>query len=59
MRIEQQIIENLLALKNSLEAEGHILSSETDSEVIPHLIEDGLSRGNDFNGAFRFLAWHL
>ena len=46
--VHNGIIENFLDLKNSLEAEGHIFSSQTDSEVIPHLIEVGLSNGNDF-----------
>ena len=33
------IIENYLALKRRLIAEGHELRSETDTEVLPHLIE--------------------
>lgn len=33
------IIENYLALKKSLKKEGHKFLSETDTEVIPHLIE--------------------
>jgi glucosamine--fructose-6-phosphate aminotransferase (isomerizing) len=33
------IVENFLELKDSLEAEGHEFSSETDAEVVVHLIE--------------------
>ena len=33
------IIENFMKLRRSLAAEGHVFSSETDSEVLAHLIE--------------------
>ncbi len=33
------IVENFRELKESLEAEGHVFSSETDAEVVTHLIE--------------------
>jgi len=37
--VHNGIIENYQALKELLQKEGHIFSSETDSEVIAHLIE--------------------
>lgn len=37
--VHNGIIENYKQLKEKLVNEGHIFSSETDSEVIPHLIE--------------------
>ena len=37
--VHNGIIENHEALKSKLRAEGHVFRSETDSEVIPHLIE--------------------
>ncbi|MEA3421908.1 MAG: glutamine--fructose-6-phosphate transaminase (isomerizing), partial [Acidobacteriota bacterium] len=37
--VHNGIIENYQALKDLLQKEGHIFSSETDTEVIPHLIE--------------------
>ena len=37
--VHNGIIENFSALKNILEKEGHAFSSETDSEIIAHLIE--------------------
>ena len=33
------IIENYLYLKHRLMAEGHVFATETDTEVLPHLIE--------------------
>lgn len=37
--VHNGIIENYLALKEWLQEQGHVFSSETDTEVIPHLIE--------------------
>ncbi len=37
--VHNGIVENYLHLKKELEAEGHVFQSETDTEVLPHLIE--------------------
>jgi glucosamine--fructose-6-phosphate aminotransferase (isomerizing) len=37
--VHNGIIENYLALKEWLVSEGHVFSSETDTEVLPHMIE--------------------
>jgi glucosamine--fructose-6-phosphate aminotransferase (isomerizing) len=37
--VHNGIVENYLALKQELEAEGHVFETETDTEIIPHLIE--------------------
>jgi len=37
--VHNGIIENFAILKEKLQSEGHSFASETDSEVIPHLIE--------------------
>jgi glucosamine--fructose-6-phosphate aminotransferase (isomerizing) len=37
--IHNGIIENFLELREALEAQGHIMSSDTDTETIAHLIE--------------------
>ena len=39
--VHNGIIENYLPLKKMLQAEGHTFSSETDTEVLAHLIENG------------------
>ena len=38
--VHNGIIENFVELKRELEGRGHVFVSETDTEVIPHLIED-------------------
>ncbi|MDE3197905.1 MAG: glutamine--fructose-6-phosphate transaminase (isomerizing) [Acidobacteriota bacterium] len=37
--VHNGIIENYLALREALEAQGHVFSTETDTEVVAHLIE--------------------
>jgi len=51
--VHNGIIENYLTLKKSLEREGHSFKSETDTEIIAHLIQSYLSRGNNFEQAVR------
>jgi len=40
--VHNGIIENYSSLKNELTAKGHVFTSETDTEVLAHLIEDCL-----------------
>ena len=49
--VHNGIIENYLALRADLEAKGHVFRSQTDTEVIPHLIEELLKGG--YRGANR------
>jgi len=51
--IHNGIIENYLALRADLLAKGRKLSSETDTEIISHLIDDGMEEGADFVAATR------
>ncbi len=51
--VHNGIIENYLQLKASLNALGHVFKSETDTEVISHLIEEKLKDGNGFESAVR------
>jgi glucosamine--fructose-6-phosphate aminotransferase (isomerizing) len=43
--IHNGIVENYLALKADLQREGHVFKSQTDSEVIVHLIEKHMDNG--------------
>src|ERR1700730_11241839 len=37
--VHNGIVENYLSLKHQLEAEGHVFKTETDTEIIAHLVE--------------------
>ena len=50
--IHNGIIENHAALRTKLLSQGHRFVSETDTEVIPHLIEELLKTENTFGAAF-------
>ena len=43
--VHNGIVENYLTLKHQLEAEGHIFKTETDTEIIAHLVEKNF-KGN-------------
>jgi glucosamine--fructose-6-phosphate aminotransferase (isomerizing) len=45
--VHNGVIDNFLELRMELKAKGHKLKSETDTEVIPHLIEDYMKDGMD------------
>jgi len=49
--VHNGIIENHHHLRTELFQKGHIFHSETDSEVIPHLIEEELKKDNNFPDA--------
>ncbi|MFP9191250.1 glutamine--fructose-6-phosphate transaminase (isomerizing) [Natrialbaceae archaeon A-CW1-1] len=51
--VHNGIIENYQALRDELEAAGHRFESDTDTEVVPHLIEAELETGADRETAFR------
>src|SRR5690554_4511115 len=51
--VHNGIIENFQDLRIELEADGYEFSSETDTEVVVHLIHRALRSGNDLNGALR------
>jgi glutamine---fructose-6-phosphate transaminase (isomerizing) len=51
--VHNGIIENYLELKEQLSARGVEFSSETDSEIVAHLVEEKVARGIDFLDAVR------
>ncbi len=54
--VHNGIVENFVELKSRLQAEGHHFSSETDTEVITHLVEEGVDQGLSFEDAFRWMG---
>jgi glutamine---fructose-6-phosphate transaminase (isomerizing) len=51
--VHNGIIENYLALKAGLVREGHTFKSETDTEILSHLIQSNLFKGLSFEEAVR------
>jgi len=51
--VHNGIIENYLQLREELRGKGHVFKSETDTEVISHLIEERLENSGSFEGAVR------
>jgi len=44
--VHNGIVENYLSLKQALIAKGHVFQSETDTEIIAHLIQDELEKSS-------------
>ncbi|MBJ7448187.1 MAG: glutamine--fructose-6-phosphate transaminase (isomerizing), partial [Brevundimonas sp.] len=51
--VHNGIIENFAELKADLAAEGHVFESQTDTEVVAHLLDRELTKGNDPLVAFK------
>ena len=51
--VHNGIIQNYADLKRELEAKGHTFRSRTDTEVVPHLVEDYVAGGMSLEDAFR------
>jgi len=51
--VHNGIIENYLGLKEQLKAAGHEFSSQTDTEVIAHLVDERLKTAGSFEAAVR------
>ncbi len=57
--VHNGIIENYQELYTELEAAGHTFDSETDTEVVPHLIESALANGASREEAFQYAVGRL
>jgi len=57
--VHNGIVENFLELREQLSAEGVVFRSDTDTEVIVHLVERYLSSGTDLAEATRKALSHL
>ena len=57
--VHNGIVENYRDLRSDLESAGHEFSSQTDSECIPHLIEEFLKRGFSLEESTRMAAGKL
>jgi glucosamine--fructose-6-phosphate aminotransferase (isomerizing) len=54
--VHNGIIENYMDLKERLIEDGHTFASQTDSEVVPHLVEHYMGQGLSFPEAVRSAA---
>lgn len=57
--VHNGIVENYLELRRDLKTKGHTFKSETDTEVIPHLIEEEFKNTKDFAAAVRSACTHF
>ncbi len=57
--VHNGIVENYIELKGRLTAEGHAFTSATDTEVIPHLVQELLAQGHTLAEAVRLAAAEL
>ncbi len=51
--VQNGIVENFMTLRSQLQQEGHEFKSDTDTEVITHLIDKFLAEGDDLVAACR------
>lgn len=57
--VHNGIIENFAALRRELTGRGHTLESETDTEVVTHLLAEAFSAGGDLADAMRQVCRRL
>ncbi|MHA2132491.1 MAG: glutamine--fructose-6-phosphate transaminase (isomerizing) [Candidatus Thorarchaeota archaeon] len=57
--VHNGVIDNFLELRKELGTKGHVFNSETDTEVIPHLIEDYMNDGMDLKSALKKVSMRI
>ncbi len=57
--VHNGIVENFAELREELQGQGHVFTSHTDSECIPHLIESHLAEGLPLEEAVRLAAGRI
>jgi glucosamine--fructose-6-phosphate aminotransferase (isomerizing) len=57
--VHNGVIDNFLELRDELSKKGHVFNSETDTEVIPHMIEDYMNEGLDLKSALREVSLRI
>ena len=57
--VHNGIVENYLSLKQQLQEDGHIFNSQTDTEVIAHLVESFMAEGVPFEEAVALSAGEI
>ena len=57
--VQNGIVENFVSLRAQLQQEGHTFASDTDTEVITHLIDKFMAEGCDFVAACRLAFQQL
>ncbi len=57
--VHNGIVENFAELRAELEQRGHVFRSETDTEVIAHLVEEAYTRTRDLMAAVREACSHI
>ena len=57
--VHNGVIDNFLDLRAKLKAAGHNFGSDTDTEVIPHMIEDYMKQGLDLKSSVKEVTKHI
>jgi glucosamine--fructose-6-phosphate aminotransferase (isomerizing) len=57
--VQNGIVENFISLRAQLQQEGHAFASDTDTEVITHLIDKFMAEGQEFVAACRLAFQQL
>lgn len=57
--VQNGIVENFISLREQLQAEGHVFVSDTDTEVITHLVDKGLAANHSLVEACRLAFLQL